>query len=53
MECKFSWQELLLKETMVERGIELLSALQISVSCSGKPFYCVPACLCSRAYSFI
>ena len=53
MKCKFSWQELLLKETMIERGIDLLSALQISVSCSGKPFYCVPTCLCSRAQFYL
>ena len=32
MERKFSLQELLLREAKVDKGINLLSALQISVS---------------------
>ena len=39
MELKFSKQELLLREANVDKGINLFSALQISVLFLGKPFY--------------
>ena len=39
MELKFSNQELLLREAKVDKGINLVSALQISVLFLGKPFY--------------
>ena len=43
------WQELLLREAKVYKGINLLSALKIFVPFLGKPFYWVPFCLCFRA----
>ena len=39
MECKFSQQELLLKELKVDEGIILLSDLKSFASFLGKPFY--------------
>ena len=39
MERKFSQQELRLGEAKVDKGINLLTALQIYVPFLGKPFY--------------
>ena len=43
MECKFSQQELLLRELKVDEGIILLSDLKSFASFLGKPFYWVPS----------
>ena len=39
IERRFSWQELLLREAKIDKGINLLRALKIFVSFSVKPFY--------------
>ena len=39
MERKFTQQELRIREAKVDKGINLLTALQISVPFLGKPFY--------------
>ena len=39
MECKFSQQELLLRELKVDKGINLLSDLKSFASFLGKPFW--------------
>ena len=51
MERKFSqqlrlFQELLLREAKIDKGINLLSILKIFLSFSRKPFYFVLSCLC-------